>query len=93
MTIKKLAKMPYAQAHVVIDDENNISLISYYTKVINLTADGWLTCSGTYSQTTRKHISAFMREYTNGDYYTAKAAYENDLAVNIYTNETKSAVA
>lgn len=93
MTIKKLAYMPYAQAHVEIDDNNNIYLFSYRTLVIELTADGWLTCTGTYSRTTIKHIGAFMKEYISfpngerGDYYTAKNAYLGKYHFNIYTGE------
>ena len=94
-TIKKLSRMPYAQAHVEIDEDGNIYLFSYCTLVIELTHDGQLTCTGTYSQTTRKHIGAFMHEYVtwpNGDssdYYTAKHAYENGYRLNIETGEVE----
>ena len=93
MTIKKLARMPYAQAHVEIYEAGNKYLFSYKTLVIELTKDGWLTCTGLYSRTTRKHISAFMREYVTwpngepGDYYTAKHAYEGGYRFNVYTGE------
>lgn len=93
MKFKKLSAMPYAQAHVEIDDDDNIYLYSYVTLVCELTNDGWLTCTGTYSQTTRKHIGAFMREYVKypngerGNYYTAKGCYENGYRFNIYTGE------
>lgn len=84
---KKLAKMPYAQAHVNVDEYGAITLVSYTTEVITIDPQGWLTCTGTYSQTTRKHISAFMAEYTNLTYKTAKDAYENNYTINIYTGE------
>ena len=87
MIIRKLTAMPYAQAHVEIDDNGNIHLFSYVTRVVTIDENGWLTCSGTYSQTTRKHISAFMREYTPCDYYTAKWCYENNHKINIHTGE------
>ncbi len=93
MTIKKLSRMPYAQAHVEIDDEGNTYLFSYVTMVVEITADGWLTCTGTYSQTTRRHIGAFMREYVEwpngerGDYYTAKNAYLGNYRYNVNTGE------
>jgi len=93
MTLKKLTAMPYAQAHVEIMDNGDIYLFSYVTMVCELTSDGWLTCTGTYSQTTRKHIGAFMREYVEwpngerGDYYTAKHCYENGYRLNINTGE------
>ena len=89
MTIKKLTAMPYAQAHIEIDDNGNIALFSYVTRVAELTDDGWLTIYGLYSMTTRKHISAFMREYTNLDYYTAKAAYEGNYRINVETGEVE----
>ena len=93
MTIKKLSRMPYAQAHVEIDDEGNTYLFSYVTMVVEISADGWLTCTGTYSQTTRRHIGAFMREYVEwpngerGDYFTAKNAYLGNYRYNVSTGE------
>lgn len=88
MTIKKLSKMPYAQAHVEIDDNGNITLFSYVTRVATLTADGWLTIHGLYSMTTRKHISAFMHEYCQPfDYQTTKKICEEKLRLNIDTAE------
>lgn len=95
MTIKKLSRMPYAQAHVEIDDEGNTYLFSYVTMVVEITADGWLTCTGTYSQTTRRHIGAFMREYVEwpngerGDYFTAKNAYLGNYRYNVNTGEVE----
>jgi len=95
MTIKKLELMPYAQAHVEIDADGNKYLFSYRTMVIELTADGWLTCTGTYSRTTIRHIGAFMREYVEwpngerGDYYTAKNAYLGNYRLNIETGEVE----
>ena len=93
MTIKKLSQMPYAQAHVEIDTAGNIHLFSYITLVCTITHDGWLTCTGTYSQTTRKHIDAFMREYVEfpsgerGDYQTAKGCYLGNYRLNLDTGE------
>jgi len=95
MTIKKLASMPYAQAHVEIDEDGNKYLFSYRTMVIELTADGWLTCTGTYSRTTIRHIGAFMREYVEwpngerGDYFTAKNAYLGKYRLNVETGEVE----
>ena len=89
MTIKKLTAMPYAQAHIEIDNDNNIHLFSYVTLVATITNDSWLTVYGLHSMTTRKHISAFMREYTNLDYYTAKAAYEGNYRINVKTGEVE----
>lgn len=88
MTIKKLTKMPYANAHIEIDENGNVYLYSYVTLVAKLTAEGWLTVFGLYSMTTRKHISAFCSEYCGVvDYYYAKSAYEGGYSVNIETGE------
>lgn len=85
-TKSKLNSMPYAQATVIFSGKNDITLRSYATDVI-IISEGWLICTGTYSQTTRKHISAFMREYGFGDYYLAKKLYTNNEKINIYTGE------
>lgn len=93
MTIRKLSAMPYAQAHVEIDDSNNIHLFSYVTRVATITSDGWLTIHGLYSMTTRKHIGAFMKEYViypngnRGDYQLAKQLYNDNHSFNIETGE------
>ena len=88
ITIKKLSAMPYAQAHIEIHEDGSISLFSYVTLVAHITADGWLTVYGLYSATTRKHISAFMREYAKPcDYQTAKTIYNDSVMINIHTGE------
>lgn len=86
-TTHTLSAMPYAQAKVLVMDNGNIILRSYYTDVILLQADGWLTVNGLYSATTRKHIGAFMREYANANYQLAKQLYIDGYAYNIYTGE------
>lgn len=89
MEIRKLSRMPYAQAQVKAYDNGDLVLVSYVTDVI-IVKDNWLTCTGTYSATTRKHISAFMREYfPDLTYYTAKHCYENGYSVNVETGEIK----
>lgn len=63
--IRKLKTMPYAQAHIEIHDDTAY-LFSYYTLVASVREqDGekWIRCYGLYSKTTRKHISAFAKEY------------------------------
>ena len=86
MTKRTLKSMPYAQAAVFISGKNDIVLRSYRTDVV-IISNGWMTCTGTYSQTTRKHISAFMREYNFGDYFLAKKLYQENLKLNIHTGE------
>ena len=88
MTIRKLTAMPYAQAHIEITENNTICLFSYVTLVASIDPDGWLTVYGLYSQTTRKHISAFVREYAQPcDYATVKYIYNEKLRINIRTGE------
>lgn len=85
---KRLKYMPTAQSGVIIDEHHAIHLISYTTPVVNIDPMGWLTCNGTFSATTRKHIGAFMKEYApNFNYHTCKNAYENKYTINIYTGE------
>ena len=84
---KKLNKMPYAQAKVLIMDNGNITLRSYYTDVAMIRSDGWLTINGLYSATTRRHIGAFVKEYANISYQLAKDLYIKKMAYNIYTGE------
>lgn len=73
ITKTKLTFMPNAQATVIIDDKNNITLRSYMTDIAYLDNEGFLTINGLYSITTRKHIGAFMKEYTPFDFSVAKS--------------------
>ena len=87
---RALRDMPSAQCGVFVDNDGTIRFYSYTTHVITITPDGWLTCTGTYSPTTRKQIGRFLREYAPAlTYHHAKAAYMLDVAINIYTRETK----
>ena len=85
MTIKKLSNMPYAQAHVVVSGDT-ITLVSYTTTVAAI-KNNWLEVYGLYSATTRRHIGAFMREYTGLGYSTAKQLYIDGMSLNIETGE------
>lgn len=75
---------------VIFDDDDSITLISYSMPVITIDADGWLACNGLYSRTTIRHIGQFMRAYTSGNYYDAKACAVNNLVYNIYTGEVRN---
>src|SRR5574344_75466 len=94
-TTSTLKFMPYAQATVRRYDNGDIYMISYRTVVIRLSADGWLTCTGTYSRTTIRHIGAFMKEFVSlpngecGSYYMAKDAYHGGYSINIHTGEVR----
>ena len=79
--------MPYANARVEISKKGLIELISYTTTVATIDPFGFLTIYGLYSMTTRKHISAFVKEYANTSYQTARQIYEDNLVYNIHTGE------
>lgn len=84
----RLKSMPYAQCGVRFDSHGGVEFVSYSTTVITIDPMGWLTCSGTYSQTTRKQIGRFLSEYaTNIRYQDAKRCYELNKTINIYTRE------
>ena len=84
----RLKSMPTAQCGVRFDVHGAIEFVSYTTTVITIDPQGWLTCTGTYSQTTRKQIGRFLSEYApNINYYDAKRCYELNKTINIYTRE------
>lgn len=85
--ITKLTFMPYAQASVIHLDNGAIQLKSYMTVVAEIDNDGWLRVFGLHSMTTRKHIGAFLKEYTVFDFSTAKRIFENNEKINIFTGE------
>lgn len=85
VTKKPLQKMPYAQAEVITIGTST-RLVSYNTIAAEIT-NNILTIYGLYSATTRKHISAFVSEYANMQYQTARFLYENNLRMDIVTGE------
>lgn len=88
ITIKKLSTMPYAQAHVEIMPDGSKTLFSYVTRVVSVDAEGFVTVYGLHSPTTRKHISAFAKEYLAPlDYYSLKEACNGDYKINYLTGE------
>lgn len=82
---RKLSAMPYAQAHVEIAEDYSTYLFSY-TTLVAYVEGGNLYVNGLYSQTTRKHISAFLKEYFNLPYIIAKACYFNHAVYFIEEN-------
>lgn len=75
----------------IIKNSHGIHLVSYTTRVISITPDGWLDCTGTYSATTRKHIGAFLKEYAPSlCYYDVKRAFIGNYEININTGEHRS---
>ena len=88
--IKKLTDHPYSQCYVSIDHKVGIHFYSYRTLVITIDNDGWLTCYGLYSATTRKQIGWFMREYCHPlTFHDAKRCYCEDMQINIHTGEIR----
>ena len=88
---RPLKYIPYGQAGI-LENDDYIWLKSYTTIVLELNKKtGWLYCTGLYSRTTIKHISAFLREVCpNTSYYTIRDCYKNAKIYNVYTGEVKS---
>ena len=88
--VRKLRKMPHAQACVRDYSDvgrDKVVLQSYYTDVITVT-DGKMYCSGLYSMTTRKHISAFLWEYfPQIGFQKVKEIVGNKLYIDLLTGE------
>lgn len=88
--IKKLTDHPYSQCYVSIDPKVGIHFYSYRTLVITIDVDGWLTCHGLYSATTRKQIGWFMREYCSPlTFHDVKRCYFDYMQINIHTGEIR----
>lgn len=81
---EKLKFMPYAQAQIV-RKPNAVVLISYSTAVVAIIG-GQLVCNGLYSATTRRHISAFCRQFGT-TYQVAKKCFTDKLQYDIVTGE------
>lgn len=88
MSINKLKYMPHAQAFVEVDDQNNITLVSYTTPVATI-SDGELWIAGLYSMTTRRHLKAFVKEYISPDMEFSEIKYlaENPVKLDLWTGE------
>lgn len=69
-----LKYMPYSQAYIKRDENGDIYLYSYITCVACIKTNGAIECYGLYSNTTRKHISAFARQF-GYNYYDFKNAF------------------
>ena len=82
---KKITNHPYANCEIIAT-ENTIACKSYQTIVATI-KDNVLRVHGLYSPTTRRHISAFVKEYAGLSYQTAKRLYEDGYGYNITTGE------
>lgn len=79
-----------AQAQVVTKDGISV-LVSYDTVVARLDNEGWLTVSGLYSMTTRRHIRWFLAEYCNGTWFSVArdVCVKDRMRYNIHTGEVQ----
>ena len=92
-TTVNLINHPYAQCRVRKYANGSIELISYSTLVIHISPSGWLHCLGTYSQTTQRQISWFLREYCPSvSYQLVKQMYQDRMVYNIHTGEVEPIV-
>ena len=88
---RALSHLPTAQAGVCFTECGNVKLVSYSTTVLLLTGDGWMACSGLYSTTTRKHISAFLKEYApHVSFATVSDMVKGGYDFNIHTGEIRN---
>lgn len=75
MRVTRLNNHKSAQCHV-IESENRIDFISYTTRVISIFWENgkrMVECTGTYSRTTARQITWFLREYAPDlNYYQMK---------------------
>lgn len=80
----------YGQAGILITPDGTKILYSYITPVLALTGGGCLHVRGTYSPTTRRHISAFLKEHAPAvDYSVIKEIAGTGATYNINTGEVK----
>lgn len=82
--MEKLKAMPCAQA-TIRRTMNVITLTSYATDVAEIRGSV-LRVFGLYSATTRKHISAFARQFGT-DYSIAKKCYTDGIGYDIVLKE------
>lgn len=98
----KLATHQFAKCRVCVCRKDArvtwVYLYSYSTHVCGIYLDEvndtwYVYCTGTYSQTTRRHIGWFARELRYAyapceiDYFDFKAIYEDSLKVGVYVQE------
>ena len=86
---QKLENMPYAQAlvHKYYDKDGYLILSilqSYSTLVCAIDFNSnTIYCNGTYSQTTRKHIGSFARQFSGHTGFNSLSYYDFKEAVDV----------
>lgn len=84
---KPLDYMPNATARIFISASGILTLMSYRSQVCYFDVTGGrILCTDLRTQTTRRHVSAFMREI-GGNYDLAKKSFVSGCAVDINTGE------
>ena len=82
-----LKNHPYSKCFIIVDDAG-VRMFSYKTMVIKIDRNGWLDCTGTYSQTPRRQIRWFLREYAPMiSYQMVKQCVEDRMVINVKTGE------
>ena len=66
-------------------------LVSYETIVAEIDAQGWVHIYGTFSRTTSKHVSKWLKLH-NLAFYETMWAYNNELDINAKTGEYRPRV-
>lgn len=93
MSVEKyrLHSMPSAQCHVVIQHDGKktvVELISYSTYVLRIVEENdtiTLLCSGTYSNTTARHINRFTNEFFGKSlYFECKDSLKSENFVKLF---------
>lgn len=82
-TTRRLSDHASAQCYVKLFDNGDIVLRSYATDVLYFRKEtNSLICTGTYSATTRKQITWFLREYfPEIGYHDIKRAFNRNEAI------------
>ena len=91
---RRLLYMPAAQAGIInhVDTFNGprpgYTLMSYATPAATLSDTGILTVDCLCSASTRRHVSAFLKEFCpHISYYDAKAAYNGGYSIDVNTGD------
>ena len=83
---RTLKKMPYAQAQT--REYLGMRILQSYATDIIIVKNGLMECTGLYSMTTRKHISAFLWEYYPAvSFNMVKAIAGTGKHLNVMTGE------
>ena len=83
---RTLRKMPYAQAKIrdYCDIGKDMRVLQSYATDVIVVENGYMKCTGLYSMTTRKHISAFLWEcYPGISFNKVKEIAGTDMKIDV----------